>query len=40
VKAAPAAAPPALDADLDRRIDEIAARHGAGPRPGPRIRRL
>ena len=39
-KAAPAASPPALSSDADRRIDEIAARHDAGPRQRPRIRRL
>ena len=40
-EAAPAAVPPAPDAnDLDRRIDEIAARANAKPRRQPRIRGL
>ncbi len=41
-KAEPAAAPPAFDPELDRRINAIAARHAGepGPRGLPRIRRV
>jgi hypothetical protein len=39
-KAASAAGPPGSDPDADRRINAFAARHEAGMRQGPRIRRL
>jgi hypothetical protein len=37
---AAAATPPALDPEIDRRVNESAARHDAKPWHGPRIRRL